>query len=230
MLSFANLDLALVELDRVLEQNPAVVYLRPGDAHGRSPAEPSFDPFWARLNKAGVNAPMHLGGTEYQSEEARWSEDPDITVFNMNALTWTMYWRDRPAMETVSAYTFHGLFDRFPNVRVVLSEMGSVRVPYAVRKMDHAFLLGTQGTFSRLTRRPSEVFREHFLVAPYPEESVSRVTDVVGVGPVVFGSDFPHGEGLAFPDQYAAAQLGKFRDEDVRAIMHDNLAGFLGVS
>lgn len=229
LLSLADRDLAVAELDRVLAQDPAVVYVRPGDAHGRSPADPHFDPFWARLNEAGVNVAMHLGGTEYQHDGARWSEDPDVTFFNMNALMWTMYWGDRPAMETVWAYTFHGLFDRFPNVRIVLSEMGSVWVPYAVRKMDHAFMLGKKGTFSKLTRRPSEVFREHFLVAPYPEESVSRVSDVVGVAPIVFGSDFPHGEGLAYPDQYAAAQLSSFAPDEVKAIMHDNLAGFLGV-
>src|SRR5262245_44748097 len=229
LLSLANLDLAIEELDRVLAQNPAVVYVRPGDAHGRSPADPYFDPFWARLVEAGANIAMHLGGTEYHHDGERWSEDTDVTFFNMNAFMWTMYWGDRPAMETVWAYTFHGLFDRFPNLRVVLSEMGSVWVPYTVRKMDHAFMLGKRGTFGDLTRRPSEVFREHFLVAPYPEESVTRVTEAVGVGPVVFGSDFPHGEGMAFPGDYAGSQLAAFADDEVKAIMRDNLAAFLGV-
>ena len=229
LLSLADPELAVAELDRVLAQDPAVIYLRPGDAHGRSPADPIFDPFWARLNEAEVNVAMHLGGTEYQQDGERWSEDPEVTFFNMNALMWTMYWGDRPAMETVWAYVFHGLFDRFPNVRIALSEMGTVWVPYTVRKMDHAFMLGKRGTFGELTRRPKDVFREHFVVMPYPEESVSRVTDSVGVAPVAFGSDFPHGEGLAFPDQYAKAQLSEFSDADVKAIMHDNLAGFLRV-
>ncbi|MGE0878353.1 MAG: amidohydrolase family protein [Acidimicrobiia bacterium] len=229
LLSLADLDLAVAELDRVLAQNPAVIYVRPGDAHGRSPADPYFDSFWARLNEARVNVAMHLGGTEYHLDGDRWSEDTDITFFNMNAFMWTMYWGDRPAMETVWAYTFHGLFDRFPNIRIVLSEMGTVWVPYTVRKMDHAFMLGKKGTFSKLTKRPSETFRQHFLVAPYPEESVSRVTEVVGIDPVVFGSDFPHGEGLAYPDRYAEAQLSKYSEAEVKAIMHDNLARFLGV-
>jgi hypothetical protein len=35
---------------------------------------------------------------------------------------------------------------------------------------------------------------------------------------------------LAYPDQYAASQLSKFSDADVKSIMHDNLAGFLGVA
>jgi len=45
----------------------------------------------------------------------------------------------------------------------------------------------------------------------------------------VFGSDFPHGEGLAHPAEYAAAQLGALAPEQVRWIMRDNLARFLGI-
>ena len=48
-----------------------------------------------------------------------------------------------------------------------------------------------------------------------------------GIDPIVFGSDFPHGEGLARPGEYAAAQLGSFSDGDVKRIMRDNLENFL---
>ena len=46
----------------------------------------------------------------------------------------------------------------------------------------------------------------------------------------MFGSDFPHGEGLAYPGQYADAQLKALDDGDVRAIMRGNLARFLGIA
>jgi predicted TIM-barrel fold metal-dependent hydrolase len=49
----------------------------------------------------------------------------------------------------------------------------------------------------------------------------------VGIEPIVFGSDFPHGEGLAFPDQYVGAQLASFTEDDQRRIMRDNLESFL---
>jgi len=44
----------------------------------------------------------------------------------------------------------------------------------------------------------------------------------------VFGSDFPHGEGLAYPERWAASQLAGFDEHDVKRIMRDTLAGFLG--
>ncbi|MBW1882458.1 MAG: amidohydrolase, partial [Deltaproteobacteria bacterium] len=42
-------------------------------------------------------------------------------------------------------------------------------------------------------------------------------------------SDFPHGEGLAYPAQYASAQLGNLPPDQVKAIMCDNLARFLEI-
>jgi predicted TIM-barrel fold metal-dependent hydrolase len=55
------------------------------------------------------------------------------------------------------------------------------------------------------------------------------VIDEVGVPPIVFGSDFPHGEGLAYPRQYADAQLKGLPDDQVHAIMRGNLARFLNL-
>ena len=43
----------------------------------------------------------------------------------------------------------------------------------------------------------------------------------------MFGSDFPHGEGLAYPSQYVGAQLGSFSDDDQQRIMRDNLERYL---
>src|SRR3990172_7869171 len=115
-------------------------------------------------------------------------------------------------METVAGMILHDLFGRFPWIRVCIAEQGTVWLPYLLRKMDHAFLMGRKARFGRLDRRPSQIFREHFIVAPFPEENVKRVVAEVGIEPIVFGSDFPHGEGLAFPSQYVAAQLQGMSD------------------
>jgi predicted TIM-barrel fold metal-dependent hydrolase len=130
-------------------------------------------------------------------------------------------------MELTAGLILGDFFGRFPNIRVCLAEQGTVWVPYAIRKMDHAFMMGRKAMWGALKRRPSEIFRQHFLVAPYPEENVQRVVADVGVDPIAFGSDFPHGEGLAYPGRYAEDQLSTFSDDDVRKIMRDNLEDFL---
>ena len=174
-----------------------------------------YDRFWSIVNEAEVRLAVHLGGTDYQKYGADWSENPESVFGDFDAFQWMMYWGDRPAMELTAALILHNFFGRFPNIKVCLSEMGTVWLPYTLRKMDHAFLMGRKAKWSetgRLDRRPSEIFRQHFIVAPFPEENVQRVVDEVGIEPIVFGSDFPHGEGLAYPDQYVGAQLSSFSD------------------
>jgi predicted TIM-barrel fold metal-dependent hydrolase len=234
-IALADVDLAVAELERVLAEGAPVVQFKAGHAHGgrtnpaggRSIADPVFDPVWARINEAGTRVAVHLGATDYQKYGADWSEDPEATFGEFDAFQWVMYWGDRPAMELTAGMILHGLFARYPNVCVCLSEQGTVWLPYTLRKMDHAFLMGRKAKWGRLDRRPSEVFREHFVVAPFPEENVTRVIAEVGVEPIVFGSDFPHGEGLAYPREYAGAQLSGLPDDQVRAVMRDNLARFL---
>ena len=131
--------------------------------------------------------------------------------------------------QLTAALILHNFFGRFPNIRVCLSEQGTVWLPYTLRKMDHAFMMGRKAKWAengRLPSRPSEIFRQHFIVAPFPEENVQRVVSEVGIDPIVFGSDFPHGEGLPDPMAYMG-QLQGLADDDRRAVMRGNLARFL---
>jgi predicted TIM-barrel fold metal-dependent hydrolase len=234
-IALADVDLAVKELEILLETGAPVIQIKSGHAHGgpdnpfggRSPADPVFDPVWARVNEAGVRVACHLGATDYQKYGADWSEDPETTFGAFDAFQWMTYWGDRPAMELTSGLILHNFFGRFPNIRVCLSEQGTVWLPYTLRKMDHAFMMGRKGKWGDLEDRPSRIFRRHFVVAPFPEENVRRVVDEIGVDPVVFGSDFPHGEGLAWPKQYVEAQLGEFSEDEIRKIMKENLEGFL---
>jgi predicted TIM-barrel fold metal-dependent hydrolase len=88
--------------------------------------------------------------------------------------------------------------------------------------------MGRRATWGKLELRPSEYFRQHCFVAPFPEENVDRVVEAVGTQPIVFGSDFPHGEGLPEPQIYLG-QLHNLSDDDTRAVMRGNLARFLDV-
>ena len=205
----------------------AVVSILMGDAPSQIL---DYDPFWARVNEAGVRVAVHLGGTDYQKYGADWSEPPDSVFGDFDAFQWMMYWGDRPAMELTGALILHNFFGRFPKIRVCLAEQGTVWLPYTLRKLDHAYLLGRKARWApegRLDKRPSQIFREHFVVAPFPEESVERVIGEVGIDSLVFGSDFPHGEGLAYPSKYVGAQLSTLSESDQRKIMRDTLEDFL---
>ena len=77
--------------------------------------------------------------------------------------------------------------------------------------------------------RPSEIFCAHVSVAPYHEEDIAALADVIGDDRILFGSDFPHPEGLAEPAQFAdlVATLG---EPAVTRIMGGNLRALLGAT
>ena len=159
-LALADVDLALAELEVLLDTGAPMVQFKSGHAHGgrdnpfggRSIADPVFDPIWARIDEAGLRVAVHLGATDYQKYGADWSEDPDVTFGGFDAFQWVMYWGDRPAMELTAGMILHNLFGRFPNVQVCLSEQGTVWLPYTLRKMDHAFLMGRKAKWGELVR------------------------------------------------------------------------------
>jgi predicted TIM-barrel fold metal-dependent hydrolase len=59
-------------------------------------------------------------------------------------------------------------------------------------------------------------------VAPYYEDDMAMLRDLVGVDRLLFGSDFPHAEGLPEPTDYVK-DIPTFSDDEVRRVMRDNV-------
>ena len=70
---------------------------------------------------------------------------------------------------------------------------------------------------------PVETFREHVWVAPFYEDDIAHVKDEIGVERLLFGSDWPHAEGLVEPRDFALDLRRHGLDEDeIKTIMVDN--------
>lgn len=221
-----DVDRAVAELERSIERGARFIDLPPGPAYqNRSPFDPYFDPFWARVNEANLRVAVHLGGS-YARMGGEWSEDPEARYSQFNGFQWVSYWGDRPIMDTVAAMMYHNLFGRFPHINVLIAEFGTVWVPYLLRKLDHAMLLGRRAKWGTLPGRPSSIFKERCVIAPFPEENVAKAIEVLGTDCLIFGSDFPHSEGIPDPMQYVS-QLKGLDDVTIRKIMRDNLEQFI---
>ncbi|HEV7855072.1 MAG TPA: amidohydrolase family protein, partial [Mycobacterium sp.] len=79
---------------------------------------------------------------------------------------------------------------------------------------------------------PVEQLRNNVWIAPYYEDDVKLLAETIGVDKILFGSDWPHGEGLADPMSFTAdiPQFPEFSEEDTRKVMRDNALGLLGVN
>jgi len=125
---------------------------------------------------------------------------------------------------------FNNLFERFPQQRVMSIENGSLWVPGLLKKLDKYAALGRAGTGlgGKFTAKASEVFREHVFVCPFFEEDPVELAGAIGAGRVLFGSDWPHPEGLAEPREFAAKLVERLPDAEIDQVMFDNVAELVG--
>jgi predicted TIM-barrel fold metal-dependent hydrolase len=232
LMSLLDVDAAVRELEWALGRGARIVHVRPGPVAGRSLADPHFDPFWARVNEARVAVAFHISESGYNElYSTAWGEEPNPPSHRQSAFQWTCFYGDRVMIETTAALVLHNLFGRFPNISVASVENGSLWVPYILKAMDKMKGMGRNGPWpgGRVEGRPSEIFKQHVYVSPYHEEDIPALMDLIGPDRVLFGSDYPHPEGLAEPIEYAEAIRSR-PDDEIRLVMHDNAARLVGAS
>jgi predicted TIM-barrel fold metal-dependent hydrolase len=218
--------MATAELEAVLDRGAKLISIRPGPANGRSSADPIWDPFWSRVNESEILVAYHAfgGASVYQEQFDRmWGQTPVADPTYQRILAGAII-ADRGILDTCLALVLGNLFGRFPKMRVASVEMGCAWVPYALHTLDHAGGLlerHIEAFGAKLDRRPSEVFKEHIWVSPFPEDDVVGLTELIGVEHVLFGSDWPHPEGNIAPADYVRC-IEALDPEAIRKIMRDN--------
>jgi predicted TIM-barrel fold metal-dependent hydrolase len=232
LISLLDVGLACRELTRVLDRGARLIHLSAGPVAGRSPADPHFDPFWAIVNEARIPVVFHIGDAGYNELfGAAWGENPTPRVREMSAFQWAFLHGDLPLMQTLGSLVYYNLFGRFPDVRVVSIENGSDWVSYLLHHLDKKKGMGRQGPWpgGYFRGRPSEILKEHLYLTPYPEDDVPPLVELMGEGHVLFGSDYPHPEGLAEPNTFVDLLEG-LGPETVRRIMVENSRELLGAA
>ena len=124
---------------------------------------------------------------------------------------------ERAIYDFLASLIFEKLFDRFPNVRVVSVENGSTFLPDLFKKL-RSTGRKIPGYF---TEDPVETFRRNIWINPFWEDDVNETADLMGADRVVFGSDWPHIEGMPQPLDYVD-ELEQFSDADRRKILLTN--------
>lgn len=224
MLSLRDLDQAVGELDRVMAAGARVIGIGPGPAYGRSPADPYFDPFWARINEAGLTVAIHLTESGYTAAVSPlWGEDPNPANYKMSAWQWFNTYDDMPIMATITSLVYGNLFGRFPNIKVAIVEHGAEWLPYLMSHIDKMRGMGRNGPWigGPLKERPTAVMRRHMVVTPFPEDDVAKIVDEVGPEMIALGSDYPHPEGLAEPRDFQK-MIDHLPYEQQKMILRDN--------
>ena len=66
-------------------------------------------------------------------------------------------------------------------------------------------------------------------MAPFYEDDMAMLKDTIGIDRLLFGSDFPHTEGLPDPTLFVK-DIPTFDEAETKAIMRDNVLQLLGAS
>jgi predicted TIM-barrel fold metal-dependent hydrolase len=222
-LTLAEVDWACRELEWALDRGARTIVMRPAaptTARGQlPPTDPSFDPFWARVNEAGITVVVHAGDSGYSSNG--YATDGFTSNFKASSIPQPikMLQLERPVEDFLSALVGDQLFHRFPNLRVASVENGSGFLRGLFHRLD---ALGHKmaGWFPE---DPVETFRRHIWINPFWEDDVHELLDLMGSERVIFGSDWPHIEGMPTPLDYLEELTG-LEQKVVDLVVRDNVA------
>jgi predicted TIM-barrel fold metal-dependent hydrolase len=220
-ISLVDGEWAARELEWALGEGATNIVMRPAAAFTslgpRSPFDPQFDPFWSRVNEAGITVVVHAGDSGYSLNGyasdgfsagftgGGWK--PSVKTFAI----------ERAAYDWLITAVFERLFDRFPNVRIASVENGSD----FLRDLFHKLASTDKKMPGYFTENPADTFRRNVWINPFWEDDVHETVDFMGADRVIFGSDWPHIEGMPKPLDYAS-ELKEFSPEHQQLILRDN--------
>jgi hypothetical protein len=220
-ITLCDVDFACSELEWALGRGARVLCTRPAAAWTAtgplSPADDRFDPFWARLDEAGVTLVIHAGDSGYScngyvsdtfgAQVGGGGYRPSVKSFQI----------ERAAYDFLITLVYERLFERFPNLRIASVENGSEFLPDLFRKLEQS----KNRMPSWYKEDPGPLFREHVWINPFWEDDVDEVVEWMGPERVIFGSDWPHIEGMPQPLDYLP-EIAHMEAGTQRRILRDN--------
>jgi predicted TIM-barrel fold metal-dependent hydrolase len=190
-----NVDDAIADVHWIADHGLRGGMLLPGipPGSGIDPLHaPTYDPVWQACEERGVIVNVHGGG----GAPDHGLHPASLSMFVLEA----GFYSHRPLWSLVMS----GVFDRYPNLRLVLAESGVGWIPQALQAMDHLHNKIKQGNIGALPlagtltldRTPSEYWQTNCWVGAsfmVREDCLDR--HQIGVDRIMWGSDFPHDEG-----------------------------------
>ncbi len=219
---------AVEELEWCLERGARCVLIRPAPAWGlrgpRSPGLAEFDPLWARISEAGVLVGMHSSDSGYADLVSLWEGKTEFLPFAPNPLR-LLVMQNRAISDMMTAMICHGALTRFPNLRIATIENGGTWVKPLVEKLEGVYKKMPQ----EFSEHPVEAFTRNVFVNPFWEDALEELIEIMSPDRLLFGSDYPHPEGLGNPISFADDLPESLSVPDAAKIMGGNLKELLAV-
>jgi len=198
-----------------------------------SPSLRGFDSLWATAEEAGIPILFHVGGEEKMSmaytenggEKVKdfHGGDENFTGLSYMAIPLSIW-------QTMTALIFDGVFDRHPNLKFGVIELGASWLPSWLRFMDSGFEAFRKGEarLQALSMKPSELAERQLRVTPYCHEPTGWILRESSPDMLLFSSDFPHVEGGRNPVKRFEDNMEGISDEALGRFYRDNFIDLMG--
>ncbi len=214
---------AVRELERVARSRSIRCVMINSDARPEWPPyrDPIYDPFWARASEMQLPVMLHiitgnkkdpfvLYGDEL-GEVARIS----IDLFNDAPIT------------IANEFIFGGVMDRFPNLKLVLGEYEVSWLPYWLFRAEQVRTGFGPVAGIKEIKQPVKEYLKRIYQGVIDDPYVEKVTDVIDIDTLMWGSDFPHVR-CTYPNSLQVVErlFGKMGNEVMEKISLRNAARF----
>jgi len=174
-----------------------------------------WDPLWAACDETGTVVNCHIGSSS--TFPSTGPDSPLLTAYSI---------LHEGSQRALVDWLCSGVFDRFPRLRMALSEGGIGWIPFVLERIDHTYQShsGYMGV-DHLTKRPSEYFLDHVYGC--------LVHDLIGLEnrhrlpftQLMFEVDFPHGDSQ-WPHSLAnfvrLATDAQLSDDEINGLLRNN--------
>ena len=202
---------------------------------GRFPPyhHPRYEPLWSLCEELDVVVHWHSGAAlteDYFGGELH-GTGPSLPGAMGIYVSEVVFWCVRP----LTFLIWGGVFERHPRLKVAITEGTSIWVPEYLALLDQRYsqthYSQKLGDFrSHLKSRPSEYFhRQVFLGASCMPRREAELRQQIGIGNIMWGSDYPHPEGSwPYTREQMVETFHGLPEEEVAAMLGGNAARFYG--
>jgi predicted TIM-barrel fold metal-dependent hydrolase len=178
-----------------------------------------WDPFFSACADNGVVISIHVGSAGILPTT---SPDAPIDIPVTLATMQTM----QPMMD----FMFSDTFQKFPRLKVALSEGGAGWIPYTLDRLDR-HVLNQLWTGHRFTASymPSDCFRDHFLSCIVSDLAGLQLRNRIGIDNIAIETDYPHSDSQwpSAPEVFwADFQNAGLDDAEIESVTWKNAARF----
>jgi predicted TIM-barrel fold metal-dependent hydrolase len=144
----------------------------------------SWNPLWEACSEHDVVVSIHLGSSGELVVTA-----PDAPIDVMITL------QPMNICQAAADLLWSPIPRSFPDLRIALTEGGIGWIPYFLERVDRTFDMHHQWTGQDFgDRRPSEIFREHFLTCFIDDPVGFDLRHRIGIGNICWELDYPHSD------------------------------------